>query len=470
MLFSSIAFLYYFLAATLILYFLVPKKLKNFVLLLASVVFYFYGEQLYTLLMLANVLFAYIHGLLIDKFRGKPLSKVFMISSVVISLAILGLFKYSDFFIETVNSILRTDIALLGLILPIGISFYTFQTLSYTIDVYRGDAQVQKNFISLATYVMLFPQLIAGPIVRYTTVEQELKSRTHSWEKFAYGAFRFAVGLAKKVLIANQLGELCDIFRASTDKSVVFYWIYAIAFSLHLYFDFSGYSDMAIGLGKIFGFNFLENFNYPFISKSATEFWRRWHMSLGTWFRDYLYIPLGGNRVAKKSRWIFNIFVVWFMTGLWHGASWNFVLWGVYFGVLLILEKQWLSNFFAKLPKVVSHIYLVVIIAISFVIFNASSLGQAFSDIASMFGAGALPFWSKETAYYLSSYGVLLIAGIVGSTPLIRNAANKLAASKSGGVQAVVAVAQPIVMAALLFIVTAYLVDGSFNPFLYFRF
>lgn len=470
MLFSSIAFLYYFLAATLILYFLVPKKLKNFVLLLASVVFYFYGEQLYTLLMLANVLFAYIHGLLIDKFRGKPLSKVFMISSVVISLATLGLFKYSDFFIETVNSILHTDIALLGLILPIGISFYTFQTLSYTIDVYRGDAQVQKNFISLATYVMLFPQLIAGPIVRYTTVEQELKSRTHSWEKFAYGAFRFAVGLAKKVLIANQLGELCDIFRASTDKSVVFYWIYAIAFSLHLYFDFSGYSDMAIGLGKIFGFNFLENFNYPFISKSATEFWRRWHMSLGTWFRDYLYIPLGGNRVAKKSRWIFNIFVVWFMTGLWHGASWNFVLWGVYFGVLLILEKQWLSKFFAKLPKFISHIYLIVIIAISFVIFNASGLSQAFDDIACMFGAGKLPFWSKETAYYLSSYGVLLIAGIVGSTPLIRNLTNKLVASKSTGVQVVVTVVQPIVMAALLFIVTAYLVDGSFNPFLYFRF
>ena len=261
MLFSSISFLYYFLAAVLVLYFLVPTKLKNLVLLLASVAFYFYGEQIYTLLMLGNVLLAYIHGLLIDKFRGKPLSKVFMILSVSISLATLGLFKYSDFFIESVNSVLQTDIALLGLILPIGISFYTFQTLSYTIDVYRGEVQVQKNFISLAAYVMLFPQLIAGPIVRYATVEQELKSRTHSFELFSYGAFRFAVGLAKKVLIANQLGELCDIFRASGDKSVVFYWIYAIAYSMHIYFDFSGYSDMAIGIGKIFGFNFLENFN-----------------------------------------------------------------------------------------------------------------------------------------------------------------------------------------------------------------
>lgn len=446
-----------------------PKKLKNFVLLLASVVFYFYGEQLYTLLMLLNVLLAYIHGLLIDKFRGKKLSKVFLISSVVISLATLGLFKYSDFFIETVNSVFKTDIACLGLILPIGISFYTFQTLSYTIDVYRGEAEVQKNFISLATYVMLFPQLIAGPIVRYTTVEQELKTRKHTFEMFSYGAFRFAVGLAKKVLIANQLGELCDIFRASTDKSVVFYWVYAIAFSLHLYFDFSGYSDMAIGLGKIFGFNFLENFNYPFISKSATEFWRRWHMSLGSWFRDYLYIPLGGNRVSK-SRWIFNIFTVWFLTGLWHGANWNFVIWGVYFGVFLIIEKLFLSKFLEKLPKFVSHLYLIVIIAISFVIFNASGLSQAISDIGGMFGAGGVPFWSKETGYYISSYAVLLIAGIIGSTPLVKNIATKISTSSSKALNTVTMIAQPVLMVLMLFIVTAYLVDGSFNPFLYFRF
>lgn len=446
-----------------------PKKLKNFVLLLASVVFYFYGEQLYTLLMLLNVLLAYIHGLLIDKFRGKTLSKVFLISSVVISLATLGLFKYSDFFIQTVNSVLKTDIAYLGLILPIGISFYTFQTLSYTIDVYRGEAEVQKNFISLATYVMLFPQLIAGPIVRYTTVEQELKTRKHTFEMFSYGAFRFAVGLAKKVLIANQLGELCDIFRASTDKSVIFYWIYAIAFSLHLYFDFSGYSDMAIGLGKIFGFNFLENFNYPFISKSATEFWRRWHMSLGSWFRDYLYIPLGGNRVSK-SRWLFNIFTVWFLTGLWHGANWNFVIWGLYFGVLLIIEKLFLSKWLEKLPKAVSHLYLIVIIAISFVIFNANGLSQAISDIGGMFGAGGVPFWSNETGYYISSYAVLLIAGIVCSTPLIKTIAMKLSTSQSTAMKTVTTIAQPVLMVLMLFIVTAYLVDGSFNPFLYFRF
>lgn len=463
MLFSSISFLYYFLAFTLLIYFAAPKKLKNTVLLLASIVFYFYGEQLYTLLMLANVLLAYVHGLLIDRFRGKRLSKIFMVSSVVISLATLGLFKYSDFFIQTVNSLFKTDFAYLGLTLPIGISFYTFQTLSYTIDVYRGDARVQKNPISLATYVMLFPQLIAGPIVRYTTVENELRKRTHSFEQFSQGAFRFTVGLSKKVLIANQLGELCDIFRASNDKSVIFFWIYAVAFSMHIYFDFSGYSDMAIGLGRIFGFNFLENFNYPFISESATEFWRRWHMSLGTWFRDYLYIPLGGNRVSTP-RWVFNIFVVWFLTGLWHGASWNFVLWGLYFGILLVIEKLFLSKLLLRLPKVLRHIYLIVTVAVSFVIFNANGMSQAISDIVSMLGLGKLPLWSGETAYYLSSYALLLAFGIIGSTPLVRKAGERLSSFKAA------TLLQPLSMALMLFIVTAYLVDGSFNPFLYFRF
>lgn len=446
------------------LYFAVPMRLKNGVLLAASLFFYFWGEQLYTLLMIANVVLAYVLALLIDRFRGTPWARRFLVLSVTLSLATLGLFKYSDFFVQTVNSLLQSNLAYLGLSLPIGISFYTFQTLSYTIDVYRGNAAVQKNLLNLATYVMLFPQLIAGPIVRYTTVEQELRQRTHSWQNCADGAFRFTVGLAKKVLIANQLGELCDIFRSISDTSVAFYWLYALAFSMHIYFDFSGYSDMAIGLGKIFGFNFLENFNYPFVAKSAAEFWRRWHISLGSWFRDYLYIPLGGNRVPLPH-WVFNIFVVWFLTGLWHGASWNFVLWGLYFGVLLVAEKLFLANLLAKLPAMLAHIYIIVAVAVSFVIFNAADLAQAASDIAAMFGLGGLPLWSPLTGYYLQSYALLLAAAIVGATPLVKQAVAKIAA-----VQPVAVFGQPLVMLCLLLVVTAYLVDGSFNPFLYFRF
>ncbi len=470
MLFSSISFLYYFLAATLVLYFVAPGKLKNAVLLAASLLFYYYGEQIYTLLMVLSVVLAYIHGLLIDRFRGRFAAKIFLASSVISSLAILGLFKYSDFFIETVNSLLHTDLAMLGLLLPIGISFYTFQTLSYTIDVYRGNARVQKNPITLATYVMLFPQLIAGPIVRYTTVERELQERTHSLADFAAGAWRFTLGLAKKVLIANQLGELCDIFRSSGDVSVAFYWVYALAFSLHIYFDFSGYSDMAIGLGRIFGFHFPENFNYPFIAKSAAEFWRRWHISLGSWFRDYLYIPLGGNRVSLPH-WVANIFVVWFLTGLWHGASWNFVLWGLYFGVLLVAEKMFLARWLERLP-VAAHIYMILAAAVSFVIFNAVEPGQLGGDMAALFGLSGLPLWSQETAYYVSSYAWILILSVIGATPVVRLAAERLAGvlseSRLGGVA--LSVGQSLLMLMLLLVVTAYLVDGSFNPFLYFRF
>ena len=371
MLFSSIPFLYYFLAAVLLVYFIVPFKVKNLVLLLASLFFYFYGEPVYTLLMLATILSSYIHGLLIDRFRGTKWAKVFLWSSVVTSIGVLGFFKYSDFFISNVNAIFNGDIKLLGLALPIGISFYTFQTLSYTIDVYRGDAKVQKNILNLATYVALFPQLIAGPIVRYTTVEEDLAERTHSFENFGTGATRFCIGLAKKVLIADTLGALAKSFLASDEKSVVFYWIYAVAISLQLYFDFSGYSDMAIGLGRIFGFRFLENFNYPFISKSVAEFWRRWHMSLGTWFRDYVYIPMGGNRVPL-GRWFFNTLTVWFLTGFWHGADWTFIVWGLYFAAFLLLEKFFLGKLLAKLPRVLSHLYVVVVILVSFVIFSGN--------------------------------------------------------------------------------------------------
>ena len=467
MLFSSIPFLFYFLVIVLALYFAVPFKFKNLVLLLTSLFFYAYGEPIYVLLMLFSCLSSFIHGIFIDKYRGTMWSRVWLISSVTTSMLLLGFFKYSDFFIYNVNSIFKSDIALLGIALPIGISFFTFQTLSYTIDVYRGDAKVQKSFVRLATYVALFPQLIAGPIVRYTTIEEDLSKRTHSFDKFGEGATRFVLGLAKKVLIANVLYEFCETFRASGDKSVVFYWLYAIAFSLHIYFDFSGYSDMAIGLGKIFGFHFLENFNYPYISRSVAEFWRRWHMSLGTWFRDYVYIPLGGNRVSK-ARWFFNTLVVWLFTGFWHGAAWTFIIWGLYFAAFLLLEKFFLAKFFEKLPRVFSHVYVLLAVAISFVVFNAADMTEAINDIGGMFGALDIPFWSKETAYYLSSYAVLFVIAVFGATPAAKNIVLKLKEKKA--ICNVIDVLEPIADVVLLVLITACLVNGSFNPFLYFRF
>ncbi len=467
MLFSSIPFLYYFLPAVLLIYFAVPFKFKNFVLLLASLLFYFYGEPIYTLLMLATTLSSYIHGLLIGHFKDTKWSKVFLWSSVITSIGVLGFFKYSDFFISNVNSIFGGNFDLLGIALPIGISFYTFQTLSYTIDVYRGEAQVQKNFIRLATYVALFPQLIAGPIVRYTTVEEELSKRTHSFENFSCGATRFIIGLGKKVLIADTFGQLINTFHATDEKTVILYWMYALAISLQLYFDFSGYSDMAIGLGRIFGFNFLENFNYPFISRSIAEFWRRWHMSLGTWFRDYVYIPMGGNRV-KLGRWFFNILTVWFLTGFWHGADWTFIVWGLYFALFLMLEKFFLAKFLKKIPKVFSHIYVVFVIIISFVIFSANGMSGAISDIGGMFGAGGLPFINDNTIYHLSGYAIIFAIAIFGATPALKTLVTKLKENKTA--DRVLAVLEPMFVVLTLLLVTAYFVDGSFSAFLYFRF
>ncbi len=467
MLFSSIPFLFYFLPCVLILYLIAPKCLKNTVLLLSSLVFYAWGEPRYVIWMLLAITLGYIFGLLIERFKEKKrISKLFMILSVASSLAMLGYFKYVDFFIGNFNAITGLSVPLLKIALPIGISFYTFQILSYTVDVYRGNVAAQKNPIDLAAYVALFPQLIAGPIVRYSDVAEQLKSRTHTLEKTALGARRFMIGLGKKILIANILGELCDTFRASDDKSVLFFWLYAVAYSLHIYFDFSGYSDMAIGLGKLFGFDFLENFNYPYISASITEFWRRWHMSLGSWFRDYVYIPLGGNRVSRL-RHLFNIFVVWMLTGFWHGAAWNFIVWGLFFAVLLMVEKLWLLKYLKK-SRVISHIYVVVLIIISFVIFDASSMGQAFSYIGSMFGAGGYPLVSTEFLYYFRSYGVVLILGIIGATPLPKKLWNRIAATNIGS--NIMTFAEPIALSALLLCCSAYLVDGSYNPFLYFRF
>ena len=463
MLFSSIPFLYYFLPLVIITYLLVPFKLKNTVLLFFSLVFYGWGEPRYLIFMIISILSGYILGLLIEKYHDTKLSKLFLICSLLISLGMLGYFKYTDFFISNINSLFNTNIPLLRIALPIGISFYTFQILSYTIDVYRKDVPAQRNIISLATYISLFPQLIAGPIVRYSDVELQLNNRTHSKEKFALGMRRFIMGLSKKILIANQLGELCDIFLVSNDKSILFYWLYAISFMLHIYFDFSGYSDMAIGLGKMFGFDFIENFNYPYVSKSITEFWRRWHMSLGSWFRDYVYIPLGGNRVSKVRN-IFNIFVVWFLTGFWHGASWNFIVWGLFFFVILIIEKQFLLPYLNK-SKVWNHIYVLFLVAISFVIFNAKDMSDALITISGMFGLQNVPMVSQEFIYYLQSYGFILILGIIGATPYPKQLFNKFIERKK-----IMDIIEPLSVGFLLVLITAYLVDGSFNPFLYFRF
>lgn len=466
MLFSSIPFLYYFLPAVLILYFIAPKKLKNSVILLSSLFFYAWGEPKYVILMIVSITVGYILGLLIEKFREKTFSKVFLAISVIFSIGALGYFKYSDFFIGNFNAVTGLSVPLLRIALPIGISFYTFQLLSYTIDVYRGDTPAQKNPITLAAYISLFPQLIAGPIVRYSDVALQLENRTHTFSKISDGVRRFILGLSKKILIANALGELCDIFRASEDKSVLFFWLYAVSFTLHIYFDFSGYSDMAIGLGKIMGFDFMENFNYPYISKSVTEFWRRWHMSLGTWFRDYVYIPLGGNRVSKP-RQFFNILVVWLLTGFWHGAEWNFPVWGLYFAILLLIEKSFLLKKLNK-SKVISHVYVMFLVIISFVIFNAADMSVAFSDLAGMFGLAGVPVSSSEFVYYLRSYLLVIVIAIVGATPLPKRIVEKIREKETGN--KVINLIEPAVCIILFVMITAYLVDGSFNPFLYFRF
>ena len=461
MLFSGIPFLYYFLPAVLLCYFLVPHQLKNGVLLLFSLVFYGWGEPKLVFLMIFTIAVFYLCGLAMGKAAQQRWKKFWLMVSVVVSLSLLGLFKYADFFIGSINAVTGLSLPLLTLALPVGISFYTFQCLSYTIDVYRGTAQVQKDPVAFGAYVTLFPQLIAGPIVRYADVAKELKHRSHTWENLAYGLRRFLVGLSKKVILADNFALLIKIFRESGEPSVLFYWMYAVAFLLNIYFDFSGYSDMAIGLGRIFGFHFLENFNYPYLSKSITEFWRRWHMSLGSWFRDYVYIPLGGNRVSR-GRWIFNILVVWMLTGAWHGAAWNFVLWGMLYAVLLLAEK-WIPGL-QKLPSFLRHGYVLLATVLGFVLFNAESVSQAGSDIAALFGFGGLPVVTAETLYYLRSYALLFVLGFVGATPVVKLAARKISETKAGPVL------ELLTLVVLLLVCTGYLVDGSFSPFLYFRF
>lgn len=467
MLFSSIPFLYYFLPLVLAVYFLTPRAGKNAVLFLSSLLFYAWGEPKFCIFMLLSILQGYVFGRLIEKHaQNKKRSKLFLTASVALSLALLAYCKYADFFLSSVNAVTGLSFKLLHVALPIGISFYTFQILSYVVDVYRGSVPAQKSFLKLGTYIAMFPQLIAGPIVRYADIAPQLDSRQTTLEDVSSGACRFVIGLSKKVLLANVLYELITAFQQSRDLSVLYFWLYAVSFALQLYFDFSGYSDMAIGLGRIFGFRFQENFNYPYISGSITEFWRRWHISLGSWFRDYVYIPLGGNRVSK-AKWLRNILVVWMLTGLWHGASWNFVLWGLGFAVLLVAEKLVYGRLLQR-THVLKHVYTLLLVTLSFVLFNADSVSEAVSQLGAMFGAGGLPLVSTEGVYYLKSYAGTFLFAAIGATPLVSNAISRFGKTRFGA-QALT-VLQPLVMLALLAACTAFLVDGSFNPFLYFRF
>ena len=465
MLFTSISFLYYFLPALIIIYFITPKKYNNIILLIASLLFYFYGEPKYVFLMIAEIVIAYTGAILIDKYKSQ--SKNTLIITLFIHVFLLIIFKYTDFIIQTINDISNANIKLLNIALPIGISFYTFQIISYVIDVYNGKVKVQKNIINLATYVSLFPQLVAGPIVRYQTVEKELDDRVHSFNNFAYGIRRFSIGLAKKVLIANALGELCTKAFVLNETTVIFYWIFGISYMLQLYFDFSAYSDMAIGLGRIFGFNFPENFNYPYISKSITEFWRRWHISLGTWFKDYVYIPLGGNRNGKYKQ-IRNILIVWLLTGIWHGANWTFLIWGLLFGIILIIEKIFLNKFMEKLPSFIKRIYVLFIVMILFIIFNAENMSVALTNIKGLFGMNGEVFVNDYTLHYLKSYLPLLIIAFFGATPFIKILIDKLRKNKYAN--NIINILEPILIVMILVVVTSYLIDNSYDPFLYFRF
>ena len=463
MLFSGIPFLFYFLPCVLLIYFIVPQKGRNAVLLAASLFFYGWGEPKFLLFMVFSIVQGYVFARLIGRGRRK---KLFLTLSLVLSFALLGYCKYADFFIENFNAVTGLSLPLLKIALPIGISFYTFQIASYEIDVYRGDVAAQHNFIDFAAYVAMFPQLIAGPIVRYRDIAPQLKERTHSFEAAASGASRFAVGLGKKVLVANVLAQLVSAYKASAEQTALYAWLYAIAFTLQIYFDFSGYSDMAIGLGRIFGFTFPENFRYPYIAKSITEFWRRWHMSLSTWFRDYLYIPLGGSR-CSRIRHIFNILVVWMATGFWHGAAWNFVFWGLFYAVLLMAEKFFLLPALKK-GRVLPHVYVLLAVTLGFVLFDAASLKDALHQLGTLFGAGTASGLGTEALYMLRSYGVVLALAVLGAAPLPAMLWKKAQEAKS--LAPVLTVAEPLCTFALLALCTAFLVDGSFNPFLYFRF
>lgn len=463
MLFTSITFLYYFLPLVLIFYFITPKKYRNIILLISSIIFYAYGEPKYVFLMLLEIIISYYGAILIDKYPRYK--ETILAIFITIHLGLLCIFKYTNFLISNINNIFNSNISPLNIIMPIGISFYTFQIISYLVDVYRKKVPPQKNILTLATYISLFPQLIAGPIVRYKDINEELKNRTITLKDTSYGFRRFIIGLAKKVIIANSLGELFNILNNNVPISLASTCLKSLSYMLQIYFDFSAYSDMAIGLGCIFGFHFLENFNYPYISKSITEFWRRWHISLGSWFKDYLYIPLGGSRRGPLIL-IRNILIVWFLTGLWHGASWNFIIWGLYFGLILLIEKLFLKKYFSKVPAIFKHIYVLFIVLISFIIFNSTTIDEAITTIKNLFISNSLI--NSGTIYYLKSYLPLILISLIGATPLIKNIYTKL--SKNKTLNKILNILEPIYLIILLIIVTAYLIDSTYNPFLYFRF
>lgn len=463
MVFSSISFLYYFLPLCILCYFLIPAKYRNKVLLLFSLFFYFYGESKYIIVLIFSCILNYYAGKLILKYPKKK--KILLIADLVINFGLLFYFKYFNFFITNINNLLNTDLPLLQVIMPIGISFFTFQATSYVIDIYKGEIKPAKNVFDFATYLTLFPQLIAGPIVRYETVAEEMENRTTSTSLVASGLKRFIIGLGKKVLIANLLGAFATSLDGLSTPTTLSFWLKALAYTFQIYYDFSGYSDMAIGLGLVFGFHFLENFNYPLTAKSITDFWRRWHISLSTWFRDYLYIPLGGNRLGKKKQ-IRNILIVWLTTGLWHGASWNFVLWGLYFAILLLLEKFVWQKFLDK-HKIFAHISTFILILFSFIIFNTESIAGIGLFFQNLFNFN-LAFTNVETNFYLSNYLIVLILAFIGMGPWMKNLYQKIANSKTG--KKVLIIAEPIFLMILLFIITGYIIDDSYNPFLYFRF
>ena len=466
MVFSSTIFVFLFLPLVLLCYFLAPKKLKNYILLFFSLVFYIFGGPKFLLVLLFVVLIDYIGAILINKTNKK---KLFLILTLILNISTLVYFKYTGFFLENVNNIFGLNITIPDIVLPIGISFYTFQAMSYVIDVYRKKVSLQKNYLTLLLYVSLFPQLVAGPIVRYETIEQELKVRKTTFEDVEYGIRRFILGLAKKVIIANQMGALADTIFTSSDISTPVAWLGAIAYMFQIYFDFSAYSDMAIGLGRIFGFKFLENFNFPYISKSITEFWRRWHISLSTWFRDYVYIPLGGNRKGIK-RQIINLFIVWLLTGFWHGAEWNFVIWGLYYFIFLMLEKFVFNKVLAKTPNVIRHIYTLFIVLIGWVIFRCESLDSIKTMFTSMFTLKITEFSLNELLIYLETYAIYFILAIIFSMPVYYKIVDKINSLKEGKLKLALNILHYGSLIVIFIITIMFLAYSSYNPFIYFRF
>ena len=461
MVFSSLPFLFFYLPVAVAVYLLSPLKLRNLCLLVVSLFFYGWGEPVYISIMVLSIAVDYTHGLLVERWRDNDRrARMAVASSVLCNLAILVFFKYWDFIAVNVNALTGFSVPVLGLPLPIGISFYTFQTMSYTIDVYRRDAPVQRSVTAFGAYVTLFPQLIAGPIVRYRTVADQLVSREENLEKFTSGIRRFTVGMAKKVLLANAIGQLWDVSLASRELTMAGAWLGLLAYAFQIYFDFSGYSDMAIGLGRMFGFEFLENFNYPYISRSVVEFWRRWHISLTTWFREYVYFPLGGNRVSR-GKWVRNILIVWLLTGIWHGAGWNFLLWGLYYAVWMLAERLFLGKRLEKLPAVLRHVYAMAVVLVGWALFAVEDPGRLGGYFRALFGGSGL--LSAVDGYRLRSYLPMLVILALGATPLAQTLWDRLGDRTRSRLA-------PVLVLAALVLCTASLVDASYNPFLYFRF